>query len=125
VLNPVFAREDQLALLVEPGSQPTLHRLDDEPEVRPEIRIDPFPAFVGPEPILALRSGARLARAALYGATFLENDLIFVQIDQIGEARMGDRALVALKEIHDHDPVGLDRIFPPLAKLKRVNVGAR
>ena len=99
--------------------------IDVEHEVRPEIGIDPFPALVGPEPLLALRSGARLARAALYGATFVGNDLVLVQVNQIGEARMGDRAMVALKEILDHDlPVGLDRIFPPLAKLERVNVGA-
>ena len=99
--------------------------IDVEHEVRPEIGIDPFPALVGPEPRLALHSGARLERAALYGATFVGNDLVLVQVNQIGEARMGDRAMVALEEILDHDlPVGLDRIFPPLAKLERVNVGA-
>ena len=38
---------------------------------------------------------------------------------------MRDRAMVALEEILDHDlPVGLDRIFPPLAKRERLDVGA-
>jgi hypothetical protein len=30
MLSPVLVRDDQLALLVEPGSQPALHGLDDK-----------------------------------------------------------------------------------------------
>src|SRR6185437_5916841 len=97
---------------------------DIEHEVRPEVGIDPFAAPAGPEPLRSSRPRARLERAALYGATLVGNDLVPIQVDQIGEARMGDRAVVALEEILDHDlPVGLDRIFPPLAKLERVDVG--
>ena len=98
--------------------------VDVKHEVRPEISIDSFRAFVGPERLLALRSGARLARTPLYGASLVGNDLVLIEINQFGESRMGDGAMVALKEILDHDlPIRLDRIFPALAKLKCVNVG--
>src|SRR4051812_42846419 len=99
--------------------------IDVEHEVRPEIGVEPYPALVGPAPILALRSGARLEGASLYAETFVRHDLVLVQVNQTGESRMRDRAMVALVEILDHDlPVGMYRIFPPLAKLERVHIRA-